>query len=155
MYKDNNIQDIIKNFKPYLHNVKYYETDQMAVVHHSNYIRWFEEARVDYLDQIGLSFGKIEEAGMYSPVIGISCEYKSATRFNEDVIIMPELKFFNGIKMIIGYEVFDAKTKQIRVTGESKHCFVTKEFQPVSLKKENKEMYDILIQWVGISLGKE
>ena len=39
--------------KPYEHNVKYYETDQMGIVHHSNYIRWFESARIDYMDQMG------------------------------------------------------------------------------------------------------
>jgi acyl-CoA thioester hydrolase len=57
--------------------------------------------------------------------------------------------------MIIGYKVLDAKTKQLRATGESKHCFVTKDFVPVSLKKVNKDMYDILFQWVGIAVGKE
>ena len=37
----------MKEIKPYEHIVQYYETDQMKVVHHSNYIRWFEEARID------------------------------------------------------------------------------------------------------------
>ena len=42
--------------RPYLHNAKYYETDQMGIIHHSNYIRWFEEARIDYMNQIGLTY---------------------------------------------------------------------------------------------------
>ena len=48
--------------RPYLHNAKYYETDQMGIIHHSNYIRWFEEARIDYMNQIGLTYKKMEEA---------------------------------------------------------------------------------------------
>ena len=52
----------------YEHKVQYYETDQMGIVHHSNYIRWFEEARVDVLDQIGIGYKKMEEAGVISPV---------------------------------------------------------------------------------------
>ena len=40
---------------------KYYETDQMGIVHHSNYIRWFEEARIDLMDQLGLPYRKMEE----------------------------------------------------------------------------------------------
>lgn len=44
--------------RPYLHNAKYYETDQMGIIHHSNYIRWFEEARIDYMNQIGLTYKK-------------------------------------------------------------------------------------------------
>ena len=133
---------------PLERTAKYYETDQMAVVHHSNYIRWFEEARVDYLEQIGLGYDTIEAAGIYSPVLGITCEYKSAVRFNEKVLVIAELIFFNGIKMKLEYTVLDAISKKVRVTGTSDHCFVTTDFRPTSLKKEHKDMYDILIQWV-------
>ena len=136
--------------RPYYHLAKYYETDQMAVIHHSNYIRWFEEARVDYLEQIGLGFDKIEAAGMYCPVLSVSCEYKSSVRFNENVMITTKMKYFNGIKMTIEYHVYDSFTKQIRAIGESQHCFVTTDFKPVSLKKSFKKMYDILNPLVGI-----
>ena len=51
-------------WKPYLHQVHYYETDQMAIVHHSNYIRWFEEARCDFMDQIGVSYQSVEARGI-------------------------------------------------------------------------------------------
>ena len=43
-------------YKPYKHLVQYYETDQMGIVHHSNYIRWFEEARIYFMEQVGYSF---------------------------------------------------------------------------------------------------
>jgi acyl-CoA thioester hydrolase len=142
----------VRKLKPYFHLAKYYETDQMAVIHHSNYIRWFEEARVDYLEQIGLGYDKIEAAGVFSPVLGVTCEYKASVRFNESVMILSKLKFFNGIKMIIEYQVLDATTKQLRAIGESKHCFVTTDFKMVSLKKDYKEMYDILIQWDGLGM---
>ena len=42
--------------KPYRHKVQYYETDQMGIVHHSNYIRWFEEGRIDLMEQMGLGY---------------------------------------------------------------------------------------------------
>ncbi len=134
--------------KPYIHQAKYYETDQMTVVHHSNYIRWFEEARVDFLEQIGLGYDTIEAAGVYSPVLAVSCEYKSSVRFNEKVLIKASLKFFNGIKMKIGYQVLDEATNQLRAIGTSEHCFVTTDFKPVSLKKDYKEMYEILSRWI-------
>ena len=50
--------------KLYEHKVQYYETDKMGIVHHSNYIRWMEEARIDFLSQIGWDYKKLEE--MYS-----------------------------------------------------------------------------------------
>jgi len=138
-----------EHLKPYFHQAKYYETDQMAVVHHSNYIRWFEEARVDYLEQIGLGYDKIEAAGVYSPVLGVNCQYKSSVRFNEVVEIRVVLSFFNGIKMTIGYQILDATTQQIRAIGTSDHCFVTTDFKPVSLRKSYKDMYDILIKCIS------
>ncbi len=140
---------LIKEIQPYERVAKYYETDQMAVIHHSNYIRWFEEARVDYLEQIGLGYGTIEAAGIYSPVLGITCEYKSAVRFNEKVIINAELVFFNGIKMKLKYTVLDCESKQVRVTGTSDHCFVTTDFKPISLKKAQPKMYEILLGCVN------
>lgn len=45
----------------YTHKAQYYETDQMGIVHHSNYIRWFEEARVDFFEKIGCSYKDIED----------------------------------------------------------------------------------------------
>ena len=54
-------------FIPYRHLVQYYETDQMGVVHHSNYIRWFEEARVFFMDQMGFGYDKMEKSGVIQP----------------------------------------------------------------------------------------
>lgn len=45
--------------EPYLHKVQYYETDKMGIAHHSNYIRWMEEARVDFLEKIGWGFDPV------------------------------------------------------------------------------------------------
>lgn len=140
-----------KELKPYYHLAKYYETDQMAVVHHSNYIRWFEEARVDYLEQIDFGFEKIEAAGLYCPVLEVACQYKSSVKFNDLVMIFTKITSFNGVKMNIEYRVQDAVTGQLRATGESKHCFVAKEdFRPVSVKKDYKAIYDALYSFIGI-----
>ena len=54
--------------KPWRHVVQYYETDRMNLVHHSNYVRWMEEARVDFLDQIGFPYAEMEKRGVISPV---------------------------------------------------------------------------------------
>lgn len=139
-----------KVISPYRRQAMYYETDKMAVVHHSNYIRWFEESRIDLLDQIGLGFDQIEAAGLYCPVLSAYCEYKLPVRFKEKVLILPKLSFFNGIKMTIEYRILDEESRQVRVTGKTEHCFVTHNFKMVSLKKEYKEMYDILSRWINV-----
>ena len=63
--------------KPYVHVAQYYETDQMKIIHHSNYIRWFEEARVDFLDQIGANYANLEANGIVSPVLTVEAQYKA------------------------------------------------------------------------------
>lgn len=73
----------------YQHKVQYYETDKMGIVHHSNYIRWMEEARIDFLSQIGWAFEKIEESGIASPVIAVDCKYIQSTNFG-NVVSMVE-----------------------------------------------------------------
>ena len=57
------------------HLVQYYETDQMGVTHHSNYIRWFEEARTKLFEEIGLGYKGREEMGIMSPVVGLTAKY--------------------------------------------------------------------------------
>ena len=68
--------------KPYKHTVQYYETDRMGFVHHSNYIRWMEEARSDFFDQIGWPYVKTEEMGIISPVVALDCKYKQPLPFD-------------------------------------------------------------------------
>lgn len=60
--------------RPYIRKVQYHETYKMGVAHHSNYIKWMEEARVDFLDQIGYGYVKLEEDGIISPVLSVECE---------------------------------------------------------------------------------
>lgn len=127
--------------KPYIHNAKYYETDQMAIVHHSNYIRWFEEARVDWMAQIGVDFREIERRGIVVPVVGVSCQYKSMTHFGDDVAITVKLTQFNGIRFGFIYLVHDAATGELKATGESQHCFLKGE-RIVSLKRAEPELYE-------------
>ena len=59
----------------YQRPVQYYETDRMQIVHHSNYIRWMEEARIDFLRQIGWDYAKLESIGIISPVTAVNCKY--------------------------------------------------------------------------------
>ena len=126
--------------KAYAHQTQYYETDPMGVIHHSNYIRWFEEARIDLMRQMGIGYEEMEAQGIISPVLSVTCEYKSMSHFGDTVLIIPILKFYNGIRMTIEYSVTDRETGELRCVGESKHCFLTRDGKPVSLKKGYLEM---------------
>lgn len=128
---------------PYEHKVQYYETDKMGVVHHSNYIRWFEEARVDFLDQVDMGYEKMEAEGVICPVISVECRYQGMTRFGEVVQIFPRIGKFNGIRLVVSYEVRDKESGELRCTGKSSHCYLDESGRPVSLKQACPEFYRI------------
>ena len=90
----------------YDRSINYYETDQMGIVHHSNYIRYFEEARLDMMEQVGLSYAAMEEHGLIIPVLSVACEYIKPVLFGEKVQIHTRLVKFDGIKMQFVYEIY-------------------------------------------------
>ena len=89
------------------HLVQYYETDQMGVVHHSNYIRWFEEARTKLFEDIGLGYKGMEEMGIISPVVGLTAKYKTMAKYCDTVVIRAEITRYTGVRFDIKYTVFD------------------------------------------------
>jgi len=135
--------------KVYEHECKYYETDQMGVVHHSNYIRFMEEARIDFLDQIGFPMDVIEAGGVVSPVVGVNCQYKNMSYFKDVLCIKVFIKEYSGVRFSIGYEMSDKKTGQLRAVGESSHCFITKEGKIVMLRKVMPELDQALKEYMS------
>lgn len=129
---------------PYEREVFYYETDQMSIIHHSNYIRWMEEARVDFLDQIGLTYSQLEEAGILIPVLSVSCDYKQAFRYGDVFQIKVFFEKFTGVRFRVSYEIVCKRTGQIHAVGSSEHCFATRELVPLRMKKEYPELYQKL-----------
>lgn len=115
-------------------SINYYETDKMGVVHHSNYIRYLEEARCEWLKQMDMPFEILEENGITIPVLGVNCSYKYHVTFGDTIIIKPYVKEYTGVKMIVGYEVIDKATEKVVLTGETKHCFTDRNLKPVNLK---------------------
>ncbi|WP_312371540.1 acyl-CoA thioesterase [Lachnoclostridium sp.] len=143
-----------EDIKAYQHKVQYYETDQMGIVHHSNYIRWFEEARTDLLEQVGFTYQKMEECGVIIPVIGVNCEYKSMVRFNDIVTIFPRVTEFNGVKLTVAYQITDVATGKLCTVGETKHCFLNSEYKMFRLAKEKLEVYQTFKDLLELGVKK-
>ncbi|MBR6771512.1 MAG: acyl-CoA thioesterase [Lachnospiraceae bacterium] len=130
--------------KPYIHKVQYYETDKMGITHHSNYIRWMEEARVDFLEQIGWGYDRMEECGIISPVISVECAYQKPTTFNDRIRVEIRVEGYTGVKLTLKYIMQDIYTEEIVALGESKHCFLSEEGKPVTLWKQFPELDNVL-----------
>lgn len=126
--------------RPYEHRARYYETDQMGIIHHSNYIRWMEEARMDMMEQIGLSYKEMEAMEIISPVLSVSCEYHSMVHFDDTVVIEVKILKYNGIKLELEYRMTDKETGELRTTATSSHCFLNRAGRPISLKRSYPEL---------------
>ncbi|MBP5554816.1 MAG: acyl-CoA thioesterase [Lachnospiraceae bacterium] len=129
--------------KDYVHTVQYYETDRMGITHHSNYIRWMEEARVDFLSQIGWDYAKLEESGIISPVLNVTCDFKRTTTFSDKIIIKAYVKEFNGVKLRFAYEMKNEEGTVVFI-ATSLHAFLNKEGRPVRMKQDFPELYETI-----------
>lgn len=127
----------------------YYETDQMKIVHHSNYIRWFEEARIHYLDSIGMSFAKQEATGIVCPVLTVDAKYIGMVRFGDTVQIETRLNLYNGLRYGFSYVVRDKATGEIRCTGTSTHCFLDPEGRIIKVKRDYLPMHEVLTKYLA------
>lgn len=108
--------------EPYIHKVKYYECDRMGVTHHSNYIRFMEESRIDMLDRIGYGFEKMEAEGVVSPVTEVHCNYKKTTTFQDEIAVEVFVEDISALKLRIGYVM--TCCGEVVFTGSSVHCFI-------------------------------
>lgn len=126
----------------YTHKVKYYECDKMGVTHHSNYVRFMEEARIDMLDRLGYGFERMEAEGVQSPVVGIKVDYKKPTTFQDVISIGVRIVELSNLKLRLGYEmkVGDA----VVCTAESTHCFL-EEGRPVIVSTRFPELAEALM----------
>ena len=128
---------------PYVHQVQYYETDRMGITHHSNYIRWMEEARVDFLRQIGWGYDRLEAMGIVSPVTAASCKYLASTTFADEVSVTLSVESFNGVTLCLGYAMVKADGTQV-CTGRTEHCFLSREGRFLRLRREFPDFYQTL-----------
>ena len=124
--------------RPYRHEVKYYECDRMGITHHSNYVRFMEEARVDWMDQLGFGFDRMEAEGVVSPVVAVECRYRQPSTFKDVIEIVPTVAETTALKLVISYTMTVAG--RTICTGTSTHCFM-ENGRPVSLEERFPEFY--------------
>ena len=133
----------------YKHKVQYYETDKMGIVHHSNYIRWMEEARVDFLEKIGWSYDQLEKVGLVSPVLSLNIDYSHPTYFSDIVSIDVEILELKMSKMRVGYKMTNEEGEVV-AKCESSHGFLLSSGRPAILKRDFPGLYEALLTHLSI-----
>ena len=128
----------------YIHKVHYYETDKMGITHHSNYIRFMEEAWMNYLSETGLSMSRLEAEGIASPVISLTCNYKYPSTYDDEIEIEVKLTQYTGVKISLSYVMRNVRTGNVVAEAASDHCFIDTAGRPVAIKKAIPDLDAVL-----------
>lgn len=125
----------------YLRTARFYETDGMQYVHHSNHIRWMEEARMDFMAKRGFSYREMEARGVVMPVVSVSCRYVKPILFDDTVVIYTSLDRMTGVRAKFSYRM-ETPQGELVAAGESEHCFLDEKTRvPVNLIKRWPEAF--------------
>ncbi len=115
--------------------VRYAETDAQGVVHHANYLVWFEEGRSDFLRQNGLNYTEVEKAGFFIVVAEADVKYKAPAFYEETLFVETTLTQVRGRVMKFAYRVLDDKN-HLRAEGVTVHVVVGPDKKPARLPDE-------------------
>ena len=103
------------------HRVHFYETDQMGVVHHANYFRWFEIGRVEYLRAIGVTLGELIDDGILFPITEIDAKFHSPAHYDDLIEIETTAVELTKVKLVFDYVI--RRDGTTLVTGHSLNVF--------------------------------
>ncbi len=121
----------------YRHTVAFYETDAMGIVHHSNYVRYLELARVQFMAEHDRPYLEYVAQGYHMPVTRVTCSYKKACRFADAIDITCWLAWARHASLGFGYRLTVAG--QLVCTGESDHAIIDQEGRPKRLPPDMRE----------------
>ena len=129
----------------YCRKVFYYETDKMSIVHNSNYLRIFEEARLFFMEQSGIPYTEIENANILIPQVDAYVRYHQVLQYGDELCVDVKLTDFNGARMRYEYKIYRGADDALIAEGFTSHCFIDEQTRmPLSLKKRMPNAYEIL-----------
>jgi acyl-CoA thioester hydrolase len=126
-------------------SVRYAETDQMGIVHHSNYPIWFEVGRTEFIKNLGMSYSYIESKGILLPLLELKSKYIGYAKYEDKVVVRTSIKSYSKTKLCFCYEVFKQDDMSRAITiGETLHVWTTDSLKPINLSKHFPELYEII-----------
>jgi len=114
------------NFTTRFHQVRYAETDQMRFVHHSNYVKYFEMSRIEWLDALGVSYAQMEREGLLMPVVSVAMTFKKPLHFGDSFKVKVSLKKPPLETLEFDYAITNQAEEEI-CTGSTVLAFITAE----------------------------
>ena len=116
--------------------VRYVETDQMGVVHHSSYLAWLEVARTEYLRARGIPYRVLEERGIRMPVLAVTARYLSPARYDDELVLKARLAEGNGLRFRFTYDILRETDGALLCTAQTEHVATGLDGRPRRIPKE-------------------
>ncbi|MBD5638162.1 acyl-CoA thioesterase [Clostridium botulinum] len=127
--------------------VRYVETDQMGVVHHSNYYPWFEIGRTEFTKATGMKYTDIENIGVMMPLTESYCKYMKPAKYEDEIIIETSIEKLTPVKVIFSYKIIKKENNELLAKGSTTQAFVDKNnFRVMNLKQCNEELWNKLME---------
>ena len=132
------------NYISKVFRVRYTETDQMGFAHHSNYLNYFEMARIEWLNKIGFSYAALERQGIVMPVVSVQINFKSPAFFDDPLTIKLFVNEIPKASIKIDYIIMNALKKEI-ANGSTTLAFLNIEInKPVRCPQKLLEIIESL-----------
>jgi acyl-CoA thioester hydrolase len=104
--------------------VRFNEVDSMQIVWHGHYVKYMEEGREDFGRKFGINYMLIKASGFMAPVVKLTCDYKKALSYDDQVIVETRFVDSDAAKIIYSFKIFRASDKELVATGESVQVFI-------------------------------
>lgn len=129
--------------------VRYAETDQMGIVHHSVYPIWFEAGRSDFMEKIGYPYWKMESEGVMTPMTKLECSFREGAKYGDTVVISTWIKRLTAVRIEICYSVTRKNDGTLLAEGSTVLAWTDKAMHIINLKKKNPALYETLEKLTG------
>jgi acyl-CoA thioester hydrolase len=127
-----------------------FEIDKMGIVHHSNYPKWFEIGRRDYLKKAGIPSSTINKQGFYLPLSEMECKFKSPAKFGDKVTVITRITFMSYVMVKFEYKITNEKSGKLLAVGKTVHAWTDKNLMPLNIEKAAPQIYTTLKKFAGL-----
>ena len=124
--------------------VRYAETDQMGIAHHSNYPVWFEIGRTDFFKKIGFFYSRIESNGILLPLTDMNCKFIKPAKYEDIIVIQTQISRLTHVRVGFHYQIFNKDNKSKLATGETNHGWTDRDLNPVIIESLFPDLFQEL-----------
>jgi len=127
--------------------VRYAETDQMGIAHHSNYPVWFELGRTAFFKNIGFPYSRIESNDVLLPLTDMSFKFKKPAKYEDTIVIKTSVFRLTHVRIGFYYEIFNKENGDLLALGETNHGWTDRQLNPVAIETRLPDLFCVLQQY--------